>query len=221
MNNIKRGFTLLELLIVIAIISIMAAIILPVMASARRNAHRAVSTSNLKQCGMALLMYCDDYGGVKDMPSGEVAAQLVLKRMPTCDPNDTWRSSCSEDFGKPLIGSYGYINNLGDIDNIGPADWHIRWLLYLSSDQPHNLLASIFYADPIPVAFHGIERNPLSPECVNYQTANNCRAPSRVLRFRLDGSVKLEKMNLPPGRPDFSWLSVISLNENSKFGVQP
>ena len=215
MNNIKRGFTLLEILVVLAIISIMAAIILPVIASARRNAHRAVSTSNLKQCGMALLMYCDDYGGVKDMPSDEIAARVVLKRMPTCDPNDTWRSSCSEDFGKPLIGSYGYINALGF------SDWHQRWLGYLDHDEPHNLLASIFYADPIPISFHGLYRDPTSLECINYQTANNCRAPSRVLHFRLDGSVKLEKMNLPPGKPDFDWGDVIASNENSKYGLQP
>jgi len=213
MRKNALGFTLLELLIVIAIISTMAAIILPVMASARRDARRAVSTSNLKQCGMALLMYCDDYGGDKNMPSGEVAAQVVLKKMPTCDPHDTWRSSCSEDFGKPLIGSYGYINNLGE------RDWHQKWLDYLDFDEPHNLLASIFYADPVPVAFHGITRDFGSPACASNMAS--CLAPNRVLRFRLDGSVKLENMNLPSSRPLFDWGEVIALNENTRFGLQP
>lgn len=215
MRKTTHGFTLIELLVVIAIISTMAAIIFPVMASARRDARRAVSTSNLKQCGMALLMYCDDYGGEKDMPSGEVAAQVVLKRMPTCDPHDTWRSSCSEDFGKPLVGSYGYINNLGE------KDWHQKWLDYLDFDEPHNLLASIFYANPIPPTFHGIQRDPLSPECLSLTTSSSCLAPDQVLRFRLDGSVRLEKMNLPAGTPFFNWGYVIALNEDSKFGVQP
>jgi prepilin-type N-terminal cleavage/methylation domain-containing protein/prepilin-type processing-associated H-X9-DG protein len=54
------GFTLIELLIVIAIISILAAILFPVFASAREKARQAVCTSNLKQLGLAALMYVQD-----------------------------------------------------------------------------------------------------------------------------------------------------------------
>ena len=211
MKKSERGFTLLELLVVIAIVSIMTAIIYPAFASARRDARRGVSTSNLKQCGMALLMYCDDYNGPEDMPSGDVAANLVLKKMPTCDPNDTWRSSCSENFGRPLIGSYGYVNNLEK------DDWRFWWLLSKNWNPNPSLLASIFYANPVPVAFHGLERDPISLECLQ----GRCRAPNRVLRFRLDGSVKLEKMSLPPGISYFRWREVISFDEDMKFGLQP
>ena len=56
-----NGFTLIELLVVIAIISILAAILFPVFARARENARRASCMSNLKQFGLGLMMYAQDY----------------------------------------------------------------------------------------------------------------------------------------------------------------
>jgi len=64
MNMTKRwnyGFTLIELLVVVAIIGILAAILFPVFARARENARRASCTSNLKQIGLAVMMYAQDY----------------------------------------------------------------------------------------------------------------------------------------------------------------
>ena len=56
-----RGFTLIELLIVIAIIALLAAILFPVFARARENARRSSCQSNLKQIGLGLLQYTQDY----------------------------------------------------------------------------------------------------------------------------------------------------------------
>lgn len=55
------GFTLIELLVVIAIIAILAAILFPVFAQARAKARQATSLSNMKQQGLALQMYAQDY----------------------------------------------------------------------------------------------------------------------------------------------------------------
>lgn len=56
-----RGFTLIELLVVIAIIAILAAILFPVFARARENARKASCLSNLKQLGLGLMQYVQDY----------------------------------------------------------------------------------------------------------------------------------------------------------------
>jgi prepilin-type N-terminal cleavage/methylation domain-containing protein/prepilin-type processing-associated H-X9-DG protein len=57
----QRGFTLIELLVVIAIIALLAAILFPVFARARENARRSSCGNNLKQIGVAVLQYAQDY----------------------------------------------------------------------------------------------------------------------------------------------------------------
>ena len=57
----RRGFTLIELLVVTAIISILAAILLPVTARVRGYARKTQCLSNLGQIGKAINLYADDY----------------------------------------------------------------------------------------------------------------------------------------------------------------
>ena len=60
----RRHFTLIELLVVIAIIAILAAMLLPALAQARKSARSANCLNQLKQIGLAITLYANDYNDV-------------------------------------------------------------------------------------------------------------------------------------------------------------
>ncbi|MFO7948302.1 MAG: DUF1559 domain-containing protein [Armatimonadota bacterium] len=77
----RKGFTLIELLVVIAIIAILAAILFPVFARAREKARQASCLSNVKQLGLGVLMYVQDYD--EQFPASQYTS-------PATNPHNAW-----------------------------------------------------------------------------------------------------------------------------------
>lgn len=101
----KSAFTLIELLVVIAIIALLAAILFPVFARARENARRTTCQSNLKQIGLGMAQYIQDYD----------------ERYPPYQMS-VWNSDCGN------IGAGGQAEWYGShLGNYGPLWWQMTF----------------------------------------------------------------------------------------------
>lgn len=77
MMRTKRGFTLVELLVVIGIIALLVSILLPTLNRARTAAKRVQCASNLSQVGRALYIYADSYKGSLPPDPGASAPDAI------------------------------------------------------------------------------------------------------------------------------------------------
>lgn len=111
----KSGFTLIELLVVISIIALLAAILFPVFSRARENARRSSCQSNLKQLGLGILQYAQDFDEImvpgwldgtcgNTTTTGEVATNGGVGAG-KCDENLKWM-----DMIYPYVKSEGVYN---------------------------------------------------------------------------------------------------------------
>jgi len=93
----RRAFTLIELLVVIAIIAILAAILFPVFAAAKESAKKTVCLSNLKQIGVAMELYINDFDQLlpdrRDLKQATPGGWKPWTSWPTSDPRAAWAAT--------------------------------------------------------------------------------------------------------------------------------
>jgi prepilin-type N-terminal cleavage/methylation domain-containing protein/prepilin-type processing-associated H-X9-DG protein len=118
----RPGFTLIELLVVIAIIAILAAILFPVFAQAREKARQSSCLSNMKQLGLAFMMYAQDYderfpnGGLErgcgGGPGGALTDdQLLTGILSAWVPSGSWHTRPNWDLANGAL--FPYVKNRG------------------------------------------------------------------------------------------------------------
>ncbi|MCB8933720.1 MAG: type II secretion system GspH family protein [Fimbriimonadaceae bacterium] len=189
----RRGFTLLEILTVAVIVALLAGLLAPVLVRAKRSAKDTVALSNLRQCGMAILIYADDHGGIANLPL-DTNFPGVLDNMPTCDSQDTWRAGCDSPSIAPMIGSYAYIRNANDFKR--PDIWNLT----LTVETTPTLLLSVFSANNPPHPFD---------QDVEPRTITNFM-PDRTVRFIADGSAGVTIIGSEGIKDPFSWTLLFS-----------
>src|SRR5690606_17050360 len=166
----KKGFTLVELLVVIGIIALLVAILLPTLNKARRSAQTVACLSNMRQLGLGIIMYAHEKDG--QMPAGswdgwtsspnDIAGWITLinpllggegNTINTTGVNDTPDHTLSKAFLCPSAAiQMGYLHFSSNPIAMGQKD-HFQ----ASKGIPHLKLSQLRPPSRIAMVFDGVQ----------------------------------------------------------------
>lgn len=171
----KRGFTLVELMIVMAILIVLASITFPMVSAARRAGQRTVAISNMHQLFLSYAIYREASDSQVVPPVSSL--ESFVKKEVMCDPRDTWTRHCAIPGDLPNVGSFTYVGA------VEPFTGGISILLRKAGNDESKipLFVSVFEAS------NAIQKIGPNNECT-YKYG--CPMPNRVLRLSMAGNIR-------------------------------
>jgi prepilin-type N-terminal cleavage/methylation domain-containing protein len=176
--RMKRGFTMLEILLVVLILAALAGILFPAFSAARKEARMSRCAANLRQIGMAAGMYAQDYGAYPEPV--RLVQSLRGKGVLSCPEDDHFTRAAS---------SYTFRSIL-------PPDFQPYWLV--PELDPDTVLAVCGKHQEQPKSERGNSRT-VGAARFPYKLA--LRASGSVERIHLS---RIREMMVPGDRPMFA-----------------
>ncbi|MCE5199840.1 prepilin-type N-terminal cleavage/methylation domain-containing protein [bacterium] len=170
-KKLKEGFTITELLLVMALIAILAAIILPIITRAKGMSYQAKCASNLRQFGMAFSMYSHDWDEYLPGPGGLSGDRTY------------WSQSGSG-------GLQGYVKQRG----VGSI-WTCPLLTEWDGQFPARSYSMNSYLRT--VIGYNYAKDIEYPTCVEYPTCLSCQQGIRTDRIQMPGKTILLFEGIP------------------------
>ncbi|MDQ3815377.1 MAG: DUF1559 domain-containing protein [Armatimonadota bacterium] len=172
---VRSGFTLIELLVVIAIISILASMLFPTFSRAREQARKTVCISNLRQVGLGIMQYNQDWderfpigNPFWDMlsPGNPRTPQLATVVDPYVKSLQVWACpSWSGVYSPNYFGNYSFItepvNNVIGVPGLNPGD---------PPSRDAYAIAALGQPAEYPLLFCGVAPQQANPSAINAHT---------------------------------------------------